>query len=188
MPQPAANILDQREALSTRLWASRDRVLRVLTDVPENLVRLSSGEGSWSILECAEHIALAERGMFSSLERRRATGVPPDRSRDALIVTVALDRTRKVPVPDRVRPIGQFSTLSEAVSDFCSARERTLNFVQHANEDLRLSTAKHPFGLFDSYQFVLIMALHAERHALQIEEIKQSSAYREAQSKQLSHS
>jgi hypothetical protein len=35
-------------------------------------------------------------------------------------------------------------------------------------------------GVFDTYQFVGIMALHPERHAAQMEEINNSAAYRAA--------
>jgi hypothetical protein len=46
----------------------------------------------------------------------------------------------------------------------------------------------HLLGTFDAYQYLLIMAAHAERHALQIEEIKHCPAYREAQGEQARYS
>ncbi len=179
--QSAVNAPDQCASLSGRLRASRDRVLQVLAGVSEQLGRVRPAENSWSILDCAEHIALAERAMFSSLERRAPAENPADPAQDAEIESILLDRSRKRSAPERVRPAEKFPALSAAIDDFCSARERTLDFVQHTNEDLRKSTARHPFGVFDCHQFVLIMALHAERHARQIEEIKYSDAYRAAE-------
>jgi hypothetical protein len=177
-----ANVSKANQALIAELRASRERFLGVIADVPERLEQTRLTPESWSILECAEHIYLAEQGMFAALERRRPTEnaprTEPDTEKDAFIQKAALDRSRKLSSPDPVRPSGRFSSLAEAAKEFRQARERTIGFIENINEDLRRSTTKHPMGIFDSYQFVMIMARHAERHALQIEEIKNSPAYR----------
>ena len=80
--------------------------------------------------------------------------------------------------PERAKPTGRYPSLKEAAEAFRAARERSIAFIESLGEDLRQSTCLHPLGIFDSYQFIQIMALHAERHALQIEEIKNSPAYR----------
>jgi hypothetical protein len=177
--QPAPNSLEGNELIAS-LVTSRDRILAVVQDVPDELSRIRPAEKAWSILECAEHVATAERGMFSALEKRQATQAAGRRDEDASIQAFALNRTQKLTAPERAHPKGKFSTLAEAISDFLVARERTMTYLQNLDEDLRRSTAIHPFGTFDSHQFVLIMALHAERHALQIEEIKNSTAYQAA--------
>lgn len=186
--QPLTAVPEQKQELLARLSASRDRILAVLQDVPDELSQVRPAETSWCVLECAEHVATAERGMFSALEKRQATEATPDTSKDALIQAFALNRTQKLPAPERAHPRGKFSMLAEAINDFRFARERTMSYLQLTNEDLRKSTAVHPFGTFDGYQFVLIMALHAERHALQIEEIKNSPAYQDMLGKRTTHS
>lgn len=188
MPQPAPEIASQKQELLACLTHSRARVLEVLAGVPEELGGIRLTENSWSILECAEHIAIAERGMFMALERRTPNNSAPDFTRDALIKALGTDRSRKVSAPERAKPAGRFASLKQAVDDFCSARERTTAFLERTDENLRKSVALHPLGTFDSFQFLLIMAAHAERHALQIEEIKNSAAYREAQSQRENHS
>lgn len=185
--QPALNRSEQKDELQVRLVSSRDRFLAAVTGIPDDLSRVRPEENAWSVLECAEHVAVAERGMFSALEKRKAIDAAPDKSKDALIQAFALNRTEKLPAPERAHPKGRFSTLADAVGDFRFARERTLTYLQGINEDLRTSTAAHPLGTFDSYQLVLIMALHAERHALQVEEIKNSLAFRNAEEKRANH-
>jgi hypothetical protein len=185
--QPALNLSEQKDELQVRLVSSRDRFLASLAGIPDDLSRICPADDNWSVLECAEHVAVAERGMFSALEKRQATDAAPDKSKDALIQAFALNRTQKLAAPERAHPKGRFSTLADAVDDFRFARERTLAYLQDINEDLRTSTAVHPLGTFDSYQLVLIMALHAERHALQVEEIKNSLAYRNAEEKRANH-
>ncbi len=47
--------------------------------------------------------------------------------------------------------------------------------------DLRASELTHPHravGEISTYECLLLMGAHAQRHALQIEEVKQSQAYR----------
>ena len=188
VPQSATNLSDEKQDLLARLTASRDRLLAVLADVPEELSRIRPAENAWSVLDCAEHIAIAERGMFSALEKRQLSDAAPDTSRDALIQAFALNRQQKLPAPERAHPKGKFPTLAEAVNDFRCARERTIGYLQGLNENLRKSIALHPFGSFDSYQFILIMTLHPERHALQIEEIKNSPAYQSALGRRASDS
>ena len=188
IPQAAPEISKQKQELLPYLIQSRVRVLAVLAEVPEELSGIRLTENSWSILECAEHIAAAERGMFTLLERRTPNSAAPDFARDALIKALGTDRSRKVSAPERARPTGRFASLKQAIDDFCGARARTIAFLERTDEDLRKSIAVHPLGTFDAFQFLLIMAAHAERHALQIEEIKNSAAYREARSRRESHS
>jgi hypothetical protein len=177
IPQPEPEVLNQKQELLPCLRRSRARVLEVVADVPEELSRIRPAENSWSILDCAEHIAVAERGMFMALERRTRNDAAPDFTKDALIKAIGTDRTRKVSAPERARPSGRFATLNEAIRGFCAARDRTIAFLGQVNEDLRNSVAIHILGTFDAYQYLLIMAAHAERHALQIEEIRNSAAY-----------
>ena len=188
IPQPAAEISTQKQELLSCLTRSRARVLEVLADVSDDLSGVRLAENSWSILECTEHVAVAERGMFMALERRIPNNGAPDYTKDALIKAVGADRTRKFSAPDRARPSGRFINIRDAVADFCGARDRTIAFLEQTDEDLRKSVAVHLLGTFDAYQYLLIMAAHAERHALQIEEIKHCPAYHEAQGKQARHS
>ena len=187
IPQTATEIWTQKQELWRCLTQSRVRVLEVVADVSEEQSRFRLAGNSWSILECAEHIAVAERGMFMALERRTPNSAAPDFTKDALIKAVGTDRTRKFSAPDRARPSGRFATVRDAVAGFCSARDRTIAVLEQTDEDLRKSIAVHLLGTFDAYQYLLIMAAHAERHALQIEEIKRCPAYREAQSQQARH-
>jgi hypothetical protein len=171
---------EANRVLLTELQKSRDRFLSVLAGVPEKLRHIRLADDTWSILECAEHTCLAEQGMFAALEKRRLTDAAPELEKDALIAKVSLDRTRKLSSPQSAKPAGRYASLAEAAKAFASARDRTIGVLGNLSEDLRKSTALHPMGVLDSYQFVRIMVLHPERHALQIEEIKRSAAYHAA--------
>jgi DinB superfamily len=171
---------EQIELLSDELRRSCDRFLAVLADVPEALRDVREADDRWSIMDCAEHVCLAEELMSVSLQKRRQTDTAPNLEKDAVIRKIALDRSRKIPAPTQARPTGRHRSLKEAANAFRTVRERNIAFIESLGEDLRRSTCLHPLGIFDSHQFIQIMALHPERHASQIEEIKNSSAYRAA--------
>jgi hypothetical protein len=167
----------EKDQLLARLKASRDRYLAVLADVGEGSCRVCPDEGAWSVLECAEHVSGAERGMFQMVLDRKPTEAEPDRQVDLRILRMADEGTAKAEAPERSRPKGRFSTLEEARQAFLSGREKTIAWVGENEDDLRKFTVAHAMGTFDAYQLLLIMAMHAERHARQIERIKRSSAY-----------
>jgi DinB superfamily len=171
---------EENRALREELHSSRDRFLSLLESVPENLRDIRPEDGAWSIMDCAEHICIAEELMSVSLQNRRSTDTEPDLRKDAVVRKVALDRSRKIVAPERARPTGRYRSLVEAAEAFRSARGKNIALIESLGEDLRHSTCLHPLGVFDTYQFARIMALHPERHAAQIEEIKNSAAYRAA--------
>ena len=169
----------EKEELLARLRESGEHYLKVVGSVPEELCRIKPAGESWSVLECAEHVAVAEQLMFRSFEKRRASTDAPNLEKDGLIKNVGLDRTRKRKAPEPSVPQGKYPSLAAAVSEFKAARERTLAGLEQSTEDPRKSTIMHPLvGVIDGCQLMSIMALHVERHALQIEEIMKSPAYR----------
>ena len=171
---------EQSAALVLELRSRRDRFLSLLESVPESLRDIHPADGAWSIMDCAEHVCIVEELMSVSLEKRRATDAEPDLGKDAVIQKVALDRSRKIAAPERAMPKGRYRSLAEAAEAFHSAREHNIVLIESLGEDLRRSTCLHPMGVFDTYQFVRIMASHPERHAAQMEEIMNSAAYRAA--------
>ena len=179
-PHSSAIDREQIQILVEELKLSCARFLSVLKDVPEALRDVRESETAWSIMDCVEHICLVEELMSISLQKRRPTNAVPDLNKDAVIRRVALDRSRKIAAPDRAKPSGRYHSLKQAADVFVRCRERNTASIQSLGEDLRQSTCLHPLGIFDTHQFVRIMAMHPERHAAQIEEIKNSVAYRAA--------
>ena len=50
--------------------------------------------------------------------------------------------------------------------------------TERAAKDLRKLKMQGPAGDVDGYQMLLMAALHTERHAMQVDEIKNDPAYR----------
>ena len=166
-----------RAELISRLKESREAYLRVAGSVDPQTGGFRPADGSWSILECAEHVAVAERLMLTMWVKLAAPG-QTDRNIDHRIASGIVDRSRKDVAPERSRPTGRYTALADAVRDFASSRDNTIAFLEGYTEDLRSKTVTHPlFGVIDGFQLFLLMAGHAERHAAQIEEIMASPAY-----------
>jgi uncharacterized damage-inducible protein DinB len=177
VPQPE----NERQQLAAALRKSREVYLRCIKDVGESAATARLSENSWSILEIAEHVAVAEHGMFRAVELGTEKTSEPDYGSDADIIRRGLNREVRSQAPERSRPKGRWKSLAECVDAFEKSREKTLDFVENGEKDPRKIESVHPlFGSIDGHQILLIMAVHAERHTAQIEDIKRTQAYKNA--------
>jgi hypothetical protein len=162
------------------LRKGEDAFLRSVAGVDEATCRLRPAENRWTVLECAEHVAVAEEVMLGLVTGERNARDPQGAKRDDRIVRSGSDRSARFDASDQSRPRGRFSTLAEAVAHFRATRDRTLRFAGLTGEDLRATEVTHPHhavGVISTYECLLLMGAHAQRHALQIEEVKNSPSY-----------
>jgi hypothetical protein len=175
-----------KATLLEALGKGEEAFLCSVAGVDEAACRLRPAENRWSVLECAEHVAVAEEVMLGLVTGERKVRDPEGAKRDDRILRSGTDRGTRFDASDQSQPRGRFSTLAEAVAHFQATRERTLRLVELTGEDLRATEVKHPHhavGVISTYECLLLMGAHAQRHALQIEEVKQSQAYRAETSK-----
>jgi hypothetical protein len=165
---------DGREALMAELVASRDAFLAAVQGVAGDAASRRAGEGQWTILECAEHVALAERAMLDSLTAAEpGERMPAFERREARITAAVVDRARRVSAPESTVPAGRFAALGDASRAFADARGATLAFLAAVDGDLRALRTIHPvFGPMSSHELAVVMAGHSRRHAAQVEEIR----------------
>jgi hypothetical protein len=70
-----------------------------------------------------------------------------------------------------VRPRGRFTNLDNALAEFNTARDRSLQFVREQGGLLYSIGAKHPFfGKLNGAELIQLIDGHASRHAAQIRE------------------
>jgi len=162
-----------KEILIARLQEGRNRYLCAFHGVLDSSSTWRRTPGTWSILECAEHVAVAEEQMLRVWEKLAESGSSGP-AKDSGNPAPGHDRTRKNKAPERSEPKGRCDSLFEALERFRSARDRTLQFAESISvEELRAKVVPHPLaGTLDGYQLLTLMAVHPERHALQVEEIK----------------
>jgi hypothetical protein len=133
----------------------------------------------WSILECVEHLVLAEEFLFSRLEAARpAAGVVSNRAREAAILSRGLDRSTRMESPEVGRPHGRFNSLQKACANFSEVRTRTVDWVNGLERDPRSWLTDHPIiqGPVNCYEILLTISVHPRRHSEQIKLIRSSFA------------
>jgi hypothetical protein len=180
MSTTATQSRTDREPLIALLEKNAERYLAVLGAVEESAAGVKLGDNCWSILQVAEHVAAVEHAMLRGLQLNREKTSPPEVAKDEFISTAVRNRSVKLQAPEMVSPKGRWLTLFECAEAFRRSRANTIEYVRGA-ENLRGKSLMHPLlGEIDGHQAVLVMASHPERHILQIEEIKASTAYKAA--------
>ena len=180
MSSTSAQSAIAREQLIAALEKSAKAFLDSLSSVPASAAGVKLNENSWSILQVAEHVAAVEQRMLRGLQTSQDKTSAPDFDRDAKIAAGVRNRANRLQAPEMVVPKGRWFTLAECKKAFEECRANTIDYAKKA-ENLRGKSFMHPLlGEIDGCQALLVMASHADRHVQQIEEIKQSAAYKAA--------
>jgi hypothetical protein len=165
---------DDRAEILAWLERGRRAFRDAVAGISEADASRAPGPGHWSVLDCAEHVAVVEQYLYKRLMEGRpdpTAEIPP--GREALIRARAVDRSRKVPAPEAAAPAGRYATLAEALAAFEEARARTVTFVAGCQDDLRAKVTTHPIlKAATCHETLLMMAAHPERHAKQVAEIR----------------
>jgi hypothetical protein len=143
---------------------------------PEQL-NFRYGAGKWTILDVVEHLYVAEPMYWTGL--RKSMTEPPAKpkreSTDADMLWYGIDRTEHQKTQAKEEPAGRLKDVGEGLAGFRKLRSTILDYARTTDEDLR----GHLFtdwGI-DSYQGLLGISTHAQRHILQIREIKAQTSF-----------
>jgi hypothetical protein len=129
----------------------------------------------WTIRECVAHLAVAEPDYWREL--MDAVKAPPDMkgktssNTDADIMWYGIDRVVHTKTGGGHEMVDTYKDLGGAMAKFQALRATMIEYIKTTNDDLRA----HSFGKtepIDSWQWMLEISTHAERHIQQIREIK----------------
>jgi uncharacterized damage-inducible protein DinB len=172
---------------ATLTQADRDRAIAELTTSRQQFLDSVAGlspaqwnfkpdEKTWSVAECAEHIALSEDLIFGNVARIMQGPASPDKKSavtDDFILTAVVDRSHKFQAPDALQPKHTLGTPQDIVDHFKQSRERTIAYVRDTQDDLRGHFFDHPvLKTLDGYQWILLLSAHSQRHTAQLNEVK----------------
>ena len=127
--------------------------------------------GCWSVLECIEHVVIAEDRYLSWISN--GTSIAPQRNQDRelRLFTTIRSRLTRVQAPEVLWPAGRFDSLTAALAEFKAVRDRSVQLVEERGESLYSIGARHPyFGDVNGVELIQLMDGHARRHADQIRE------------------
>jgi uncharacterized damage-inducible protein DinB len=173
----------ERKLILDQLDASRQRLLTLVDGLTLEQWTFRPAEGRWSIGDCIEHVVQVENRLIGRVEKKLQEPPNPDQKPSAAVSDEALarmvpDRTNRFEAPEAARPLGRWTDPNDLLTQFHVTRARTCQFVEQTDADLRSHFMPHPvFGELDCFQWLLALSLHGERHARQIDEIKEADAF-----------
>ena len=77
--------------------------------------------------------------------------------KDQVIMEKVVDRSVKVQAPEILRPTHRFASQSALLEHFKESRDRTIEYVQNTQDDLRSHFGEHPLlKTLDGYQWLFL--------------------------------
>jgi hypothetical protein len=159
---------------------TRDELRAAVDSIPANLRDQKPAADRWSAAQVLNHLAIAHKLVAAlvgkAISEAQATGLGPETATSSVVNTIPaeriLDRSRKVPAPEKIRPRDQVD-IQTAWSEFDQARE-SLRAAFLSGDGLALAQVIQPhpiLGPINMYQWVLFNGSHEARHTLQVREI-----------------
>ena len=179
-PIPTTPAVIDKHFLLALLRESRHLFLESFAEVTEDEAHLRPAPDRWSVLETVEHLTTAETLQLKLLQTQRKPRAKDAPNRELIFLQLVGERTNKMQSPEVAVPNGRFTSLHAAATQFKTTRAAVIQFLDQVTaEDLRCTEVKHPHpaaGMVSPCEMLIIMAKHAERHAKQIEEIRDQLA------------
>ena len=173
----------ERAFVIEHLERTRDRVLALAQSIPPEQRTLRPARDAWSVAELIEHIIVVEKVSLERVERAVRENVPDATRRgkgahkDQIILETVPARGVRVQAPEGFSPSNRWPDFDEMVREFSSTRARAIDFARTTDADLRVYFAPHPMLKdLDAYQWLLMIAAHAERHVRQAEQARTAAA------------
>ena len=177
--------LDAREraAVAKLLEWSAGELLRHTVSLKDNQWLFRPEPTAWSLAQVVEHLILTERGISARLAALTEK-YPPSAARQSetagkeeLILRTLPDRKTTIPAPAIVEP-QQERPLLVTLEEFLTLRNRSIAYIRTTTHDLHGYYSNHAtFNVLDGYQWYLLIAVHTERHAAQIAELKSNPGF-----------
>jgi hypothetical protein len=166
-----------RQRLLAHLAMTEDWLNAEVRGLTPAQARFQMTPESWSITQVVEHLAIAEPQYWTMVEDSLKQPATTDKlpTTDAQILWYGIDRTDRQKTGEARLPKGKFDDVRDALAAFRKLRGTIREFSSTTQENLRAK--KLQGGNMEVYQWVLMISTHAQRHILQIHEIKNHPKY-----------
>lgn len=163
--------------LVAELDRTRNGLLAAVARVPAELAALRPEPASWSVAEVVEHLRIVEAVTTRLLDELGTRAEAAGSEASSASVLSSLDRyglrspTRRVVAPAAALPTGMMS-LADGLAGLAESRRSLHTLIERVTgRALGEVAAPHPLlGPLNFYQWLLFLAQHEERHAVQIRE------------------
>lgn len=167
---------EERKMAIKELAKTQERLTSTVEGLTDAQLNFKATPESWSVAECAEHLAISEGmigGMFQGAIKEPADPTKRDSVKfaDADLIKMISTRDQKVKTGEAFEPSGKFGSHTETVKAFVDKRKEHIEYLKTTEDDLRNHYGQLPFGTIDGLQILLFMSGHTERHVQQMEEV-----------------
>jgi len=168
----------ERKVAITLMKDTKSDLQKAIKGLSDAQLNFKPAPDRWSIRECVNHITLAENNLWDMLSTTMKEPATPGKRQEVKISDEDLiksveDRSQKRTAAEPLLPSkATWKTTSEALAAFKAARADHIKYAKSTTEDMRDHFVQLPFGWIDSYQLMLLMAAHSNRHTQQINEVK----------------
>lgn len=180
---PATISKKERKTATKFLKGSEKHALKTVSKLSEAQLKFKPSADQWSVEECMMHIAASEKMLWGMTEGViNAPANPEKRTEikwsDEDVMKNVADRTTKVKTFAPLQPENTgFKTLAEATASFTENREKLIAYAKTTTADLRSHVNTLPIGSFDTYQMLLFIGAHSNRHVKQMQEVMADPAF-----------
>ncbi len=133
--------------------------------------------GEFSVLDCVHHLNLSEPGYWARYKKEIATKPTKEESpsEDIDRLWYGIDRTEHAKTPPAQVPDLKSADLAPVLAQFRAVRATMLQYVRTTQDDWR----HHMVADWsrDTYQWLLMISAHSQRHILQLREIKHHTSF-----------
>lgn len=174
LPLQAAPMTDRdRERLIAHLQMTTSWLPDEVAHLSQAQLEYRPASDKWTIAEVVQHLVLAEPNYWKMLQNGvnhpHAPGFK-SRGADVDVLWYGIDRTHHQKTSTDQDARGQAIQISEALAKFAQLRDTMLQYAKTTTDDLRGHDVRE--WNVDAYQWFLEISTHAQRHILQIREIK----------------
>ena len=175
--KPPLTDKERKDAIEL-LTKTEQGVFDALLGMSDAQLNFKAAPDRWSIGECIKHIAVTEQMLWQMTDGAlKQAANPVKRSEikasDDQVVQMIESRAQKVKTMPAMEPQNTpYKSTADALASFRNSREKLVQYIKTTDADMRNHVVTLPPGSFDSYQMVLFIAAHSNRHTQQIEEVK----------------
>lgn len=174
---PATLSKKERKFAKEHLKDTKKDFLKTLGNLSEAQLKFKPAPDRWSVEECAMHIAVSEKMMWQMVEDGLKQPVNPEmraeiKMTDEQLIGAVQTRDQKFKAPEAIQPQNSgVKTAAEALAVFKTTRDKAIELINTTEHDMRNHVLKSPLGVLDTYQIVLLMSAHSNRHTQQMKEV-----------------
>ncbi|MBD0331087.1 MAG: DinB family protein [Chitinophagaceae bacterium] len=168
----------ERKFLVNDLKETKSDLIKSVRGLSEAQLNFKPAPEKWSVKECVQHLASAEYILWSMAEAALKQPADAEKRKDVKVtdeqlIKMVRDRSNKVKTSEPFEPQNaKWKTAEEALDALKDKRADLIKYAKTTTDDLRNHVVQLPFGTIDTYQLLLMISSHSNRHTQQIEEVK----------------